>query len=387
MAKSSVVLSKSAEAMADKLKLDKDQLKALIAEILAVGKKTGRELSGNIVCGLDVNGPIVDCDDSELNPYPGAAEAITYLIGQKGFAVTLCTGWDLNSMEFFKENRLKVEGLGTVGEYGMVFERGGKFTYLYPYSDDEAFNFVRNVLTSAAATGVKVALQGNFSTGAGAIYIEGDRNGNLLQHPLVKGRRPTLKQLFQAITDNGTRAKLDQAGDRIEFADDVKNMKGLYQALVKKHPLISVRVERPAPGRLAIWIDEVDAPGFDFEKLKSVVPHFEERAGRKALVYEDFGVDLIAPKVEEGNFSKDAGLRAFGRDAFGNDNFLSVIIGDKRSDIPKSLDETLMAAQKGTNAEKIARDEKIPSFYPLDVRDFAVAMAEARRIARQGWLL
>ncbi|HLA38370.1 MAG TPA: hypothetical protein VJ417_00155, partial [Candidatus Glassbacteria bacterium] len=129
---------------------------------------------------------------------------------------------------------------------------------------------------------------------------------------------------------------------------------------------------------------EKDAPGFDFEKLKAVVPHFEKNAGRKALVYEDFGVDLIAPRVEDGNYSKDAGLRAFGRDAFGSDDFLSVIIGDKRSDIPKSLDRTLMAAQKGTSAEKIARDENIPSFYPLDVRDFAVAMAESHKLAQEG---
>ena len=93
-------------------------------------------------------------------------------------------------------------------------------------------------------------------------------------------------------------------------------------------------------------------------------------------MYEDFGVDLIAPAVEAGNYSKDAGLRAFGREAFGHDNFLSIIIGDKRSDIPKTLTRTMMAAMM------IARDENIPSFNPIDVRDFAVAVAEAHRIAR-----
>ncbi|MBW7995195.1 MAG: hypothetical protein FVQ81_01230 [Candidatus Glassbacteria bacterium] len=379
MAASGIELSAPAEQMADKLSLDRDKLKQLIADILAAGEQHGRDLAGQIVCGLDVNGPIVDCDDSELTPYPGAAEAITYLIGQPDIEVTLCTGWDLNSMEFFKEHRLGVDRLGTVGEYGMVFERGGKFNYLYPYSEDEAFTFVRDVLAAAAETGVKVALQGNFSTGAGATYIEGDHNGNVLEHPLVKGRRPSMEQLCKSITANGSEAEL--AGGRITFASSVPNMKGVYQALVKEHPLISVRVEN-AGGRFAIWIDDRDAPGFDFEKLKAVVPVFEKRSGRKALVYEDFGVDLIAPAVEEGNYSKDAGLRAFGLDAFGNDDFLSIIIGDKRSDIPKTLDKTLMAAQKDTQAEQIANDEGIPSFNPIDVRDFAVALAEAHRIAR-----
>jgi len=356
MAAKKIELSAPARQMADKLKLNIENLKQLIADILAVGEKHGRNLAGQIVCGLDVNGPIVDCDDSELTPYPGASEAISYLIAQDGIEVTLCTGWDLNSMEFFKEHRLKVDSLGTVGEYGMVFERGGKFNYLYPYNEQEALTFVRDVLASAAEAGVKVALQGNFSTGAGATYVEGDRNGNVLEHPLVKGRRPSLEQLCQAINENGSRA--GQKDGKIVFADSVLNMKGVYQALVKKHPLISVRVQRTG-GMFSIWIDDQDAPGFNFDKLKSVVPVFERNSGRKALVYEDFGVDLIAPAVEKGNYSKDAGLRAFGRDAFGNDDFLSIIIGDKRSDIPKTLTKTLMAAQKGAQAEKRSEERRV----------------------------
>jgi len=384
MSFSGITLSESAEAMADRLKLDKNKLVSLIGDILEVGQKHGRSLAGNIVCGLDVNGPIVDCDDSELTPYPGAAEAITYLIGAEGIEVTLCTGWDLNSMEFFKENRLKVADLGTVGEYGMVYERKGRFNYLYPYSDEEAFNFIRDVLTSAAEYNVKVALQGNFSTGAGAIYIEGDSNGNLLEHPLVKGRRPTMAQLYGAIQQGGSSAEYDQAADRIIFSTGLENMRGLYQALVKTHPLISVRAQKHGENSLAIWIDDQDTPGFDFEKLKSVVPGFESRSGRKAIVYEDFGVDLIAPRVEQGNYSKDSGLREFGREAFGNDDFVSIIIGDKRSDIPKTLEKTIMAAQKGTDAERIAGEEGIPSFNPIDVRDFSIAVAEAHRIAQSG---
>jgi len=379
-----VELSASACAIAKKLGLDKTALIELIKDILKVSRSSGRDISGNIVCGLDVNGPIVDCDDSELTPYAGAAEAIGYLIARDGIEVTLCTGWDLNTMEFFKENRLGVAELGTVGEYGMVYERKGEFRYLYPYNEDEALQFVKDLLESAAVEDVKVAIQGNYSTGAGAIYIEGDINGNLLEHPLVKGRRPSMKKLAEACAE-GSRVTFDEKANRIRFSSEKANLRGIYQALVKKHPLISVRVEQQGPGgELAIWIDDQDKPGFDFESLKKVAPIFEKRTGRKALVYEDFGVDFIAPAVEEGNYSKDAGLRQFGREAFGNDEFLSVIIGDKRSDIPKTLTKTLMAAQKGTSAEQIAREENIPSFNPVDVRDFAVALAEAHRIARAG---
>ena len=376
-----IELSAQASAMSELLGLDRRGLLDLIGDILRVSEESGRDLAGNIVCGLDVNGPIVDCDDSELNAYPGASEAITYLIGAPGIEVTLCTGWDLASMAFFKANRLSVEGLGTVGEYGMVYERQGEHRYLYPYNEEEALRFVHNVLVSAAENKVKVAFQGNYSTGAGAIYIEGDRNGNLLEHPLVKGRQPTLAQLASACCPDSD-VDLDESGGRIRFRPDVGNMLGLYRALVKTHPLISVRLEEEPDGRLAMWVDDQDKDGFDFASLEEVVPSFEKQSGRKALVYEDFGVDLIASAVTEGNYSKDAGLREFGREAFGHDDFLSIIIGDKRSDIPKSLTKTLMAAQKGTSAEQIANDENIPAFNPLDVRDFAVAVAEAHRIAQ-----
>jgi hypothetical protein len=265
----------------------------------------------------------------------------------------------------------------------MVYERLGVHRYLYPYNEKEALQFVHDVLVSAARNSVKVGIQGNFSTGAGAIYIEGDHNGNLLEHPLVKGRRPTLAQLAEACTPD-SQVALDETVGRLRFKKDVGNMLGLYKALVKTHPLISVRVEEEDNETLAIWIDDQDKEGFDFESLKRVVPDFEQRSGRKALVYEDFGVDLIASAVDEGNYSKDAGLRELGREAFGHDEFLSIIIGDKRSDIPKTLAKTLMAAQKGSSAEQIAIDEKIPSFCPLDVRDFSIALAEAHRIAKEG---
>jgi len=193
-----------------------------------------------------------------------------------------------------------------------------------------------------------------------------------------------MAQLAEAIEQGGSSVEYDPAAERIVFSSEHQNMRGLYQAMVKTHPLISVRVEKRGENALAIRIDDQDTPGFDFEKLKTVVPGFESRSGRKALVYEDFGVDLIAPKVEQGNYSKDSGLREFGREAFGNDEFLSIIIGDKSSDIPKTLVKTLMAAQKGTDAERISNEEGIPSFNPIDVRDFAVALSEAHRIARAG---
>ena len=66
MSLSEIKLSASAEKLAEQLSLDKGQLVGLIGDILEVTREHGLDLAGNIVCGLDVNGPVVDCDDSEL---------------------------------------------------------------------------------------------------------------------------------------------------------------------------------------------------------------------------------------------------------------------------------------------------------------------------------
>jgi hypothetical protein len=379
-----ITLSPEVKKIAAAIPLPEAQILALTRQILSIAKERNLNLAGNIVAGLDVNGPIVACDNSDLIPFTGSQNCIRHLMSQPGVKVTLMTGWDLTTMGFFREERLKLP-IGIVGEYGMAYELDGKTRHLYPYDEAEANALVSGVFAAVAPENLKVAFQGNVSPGAGAIYIEGDKNGNLLNHALVKGRRPTIQQLFNAIIEGGSKARLE--GNKIVFLNHPENMRGFYQALFRKHPLISVRVKVEEGETLSFVIDEVDKPGFTYADLKAWGERAKPYTGRDVLTYEDFGVDLMSPKVNAtpGKYSKDAGLREFAKEAFGTPEFICAIIGDKKSDVPKNHAGALMFALKGSDAEPIVKDmPDLPSVFPQDVRDFALALAEAHRIAKEG---
>lgn len=377
-----ITLSNEVKEIAAQVPIDEGYLVGLVEQFLSLAEKNGLNLAGNIVAGLDVNGPIVACDDVDLIPFKGSIPAMQHLMNQPGVEVTLMTGWDLTTMGFFRDERLGLP-VGIVGEYGMAYELNGQTRHLYPYDETEATNFVSTVLGVAADDNLKVGFQGNVSPGAGALYVEGDTNGHLLNHCLVKDRRPSTETLYNSITAGGSNAEL--AGEKILFENKPENMKGLYDGLFKKHPLISVRVQKEEDGRLSIRIDENDKEGFTFKDVEAFGEKARAATKRDVLVYEDFGVDFMSPKVKEGNYSKDSGLRAYGKEAFGGDDFLPVALGDKNNDIPKDITKIIMCALKDSQADPTVRDmDGLAYLHPVDVRDFALALAEARRIASGG---
>lgn len=377
-----IALSEKAKELAKLAELDEPYLVGLIEKMLKKADELSYGLGGNIVVGLDVNGPIVACGDVNLIPFKAATECIDNLMNTDGIEVTLMTGWDISTMDFFKRNKLNLPEIGIVGEYGMVYERGGNFRYLYPYREEERLEFLYGILKVAAEMDVKVAFQGNYSPGSGAIYAEGDENGELLSHALVKGRRPTIQQLYEVAAEKSN-VELVENQEKIVFENRPENLKGLAEALFKTHPLISVRVKKQDGDKLSIRIDPKDKPGFDFEDVKEFAKIAGEQIGRNALPYEDHGIDFISKEAEEGNYSKDAGLREYGKDAFENKPFISAIVGDKGSDIPKTIGDTIMFPMKDTDAERIAAEKDIPFVPVVDVRDFALALAEAHGIQLQ----
>ena len=373
-----VELSKPVQQLADSIPLDKPALAATVERILAKADELHYNLGGRIVAGLDVNGPVVACGDNNLRPFKGAPECIRHLMDLPGVEVTLMTGWDLSTMDFFRKNKLK-QPVGIVGEYGMVYERKGKTRHLYPYREEERLQFMSAVLNAAAAGGIKVAFQGNYSPGSGALCVEADEHGELLKHSLVSGQRPTTEQLFNALK---TKTKAERQGEKIILDPQPENLQGAAEALFKTHPLISVRITQADGGRVALQIDPQDKPEFaDLQKVKDFAAVLEKATGREGIVYEDHGIDLLSKLAQEGGFSKDAGLREYGREAFGDDNFISAIIGDRGSDIPKTVQNALFFPLAGSVAEPLAKERKVPSVPVTDVRDFALALAEAHRLS------
>ena len=118
-----LALDARGKALAGTVGVSESDVLAEAAAIRAAAEANGLDLSGNIVIGLDVNGPVVAVDNNDLMPLAGAKECVEYLLGLKGVKVALMTGWDLSSMTFFREERLGLGALGIVSEYvGRVYE-------------------------------------------------------------------------------------------------------------------------------------------------------------------------------------------------------------------------------------------------------------------------
>lgn len=347
-----------------------------IAEgIAAAARANSLDLAGDIVIGLDVNGPIVAVDNNDLRPLPGARECIAHLMTCPGVNVALMTGWDLSSMTFFREERLHLGGLGIVGEYGMVYKRGNDVKFIYPYSDQEALEFLQTAIDIAASDGLKFAIQGNYSSGVGPLIVEADHNGHLLDHPLVKGRTLSIEQIY-----NEARAasKCELKDGKVYFENRVINLRGIFEALARKHPLTSVRFSRVKGDLVSFEMDPDDKPGFAFADLQSLGDLLTKRTGRRCMVYEDFGIDCFTKAVDEGDYYKQAGLHTYGKDVLGGAPFVKIIVGDKANDAPKVYVGTLFCPQSGTQAEKFAIEKNIPYSPVGDVRDFALALAAIR---------
>ena len=71
-----IELSEKIKELMKNVPIENDYLIGLIEDIIKKGDELELKLGGNIVVGLDVNGPIVATDDNNLMPFQGATECI-----------------------------------------------------------------------------------------------------------------------------------------------------------------------------------------------------------------------------------------------------------------------------------------------------------------------
>lgn len=379
MKKQGFTVSEETRILAQKAAIPRALVKRTGQAILDVCAKHGIDLTKRIAVGIDVNGPMVAVDNNDLVPMPFVRECLEYLMQDAAVKPTLMTGWDMSSMTYFRDQLLKVPEVGIVCEYGMLFKNGAKVVNLYPSDVKEALDFLSVAIDLCAADGLKVAVQGNYSTAVGPLIVEADQNGNLLSHPLVKGRIPSMEQVYEAIRKE---TACEWADGRVLFENKPENLRGIYQAFARQYPLISARYSRE-PQWGANWVscqlDSADKPGFGMADLERLGEQIRARTGRRVMVYEDFGIDSFTRQADEGNYFKQAGLHAFGKDVFGDDDFVEIIVGDKPNDAPKVFRQTLFCSLAGTEASAYAKTKKIVHCDVGDMRDFALAMRDIRR--------
>ncbi len=376
MSSENLALDARGRQLAETFGLSESEVLSVARGIAEAAAANSLDLSGNIVVGLDVNGPVVAVDNNDLMPLSGARECVEYLLGLDGVRTALMTGWDLSSMTFFRNERLDLPALGIVSEYGMVYKKGDEVVFIYPYDEKEALGFIKDAIDIHADHDLKFAIQGNFSSGIGPLIVEADHNGNLFSHPLVKGRIPTIEKIFEEAKAGGSDVELKEG--KVCFANNVENLRGIFEALARKHPLISVRWHRAEGDKCCFEMDPDDKPGFTFSDLQIIGDLITEKTGRRCMVYEDFGIDCFAKAVDEGDYYKQAGLDAYGKDVLAGAPFAKLIVGDKANDAPRVYEGTLFCPQTGTQAQEYAAENKIPSALVGDVRDFALALGAIR---------
>jgi 6-phosphofructokinase 1 len=384
MGKLKFTVSKETRQLAKKTSIPLARVMKTGQAILDVCAMHGVDLSKNIAVGIDVNGPMVAVDNNDLVPMPFTRDCLEYLMRDAAIKPAVMTGWDMSSMAYFCDQLLKIPSVGAVCEYGMLFKNGDKIVNLYPSNEKEALDFLSVAIDLCAADGLKFAVQGNYSTAVGPLVVEADGNGNLLSHPLVKGRIPKMDDVYAVIKKDTACEWVD---GRVYFENKPENLRGIYQAFARKYPLISARYRRE-PQRGANWVscvlDSVDKPGFGVTELRRLGEQLKARTGRRVMVYEDFGVDSFTRQADEGNYFKQSGLHAFGKDVFGDDDFVEIIVGDKPNDAPKVFQQTLFCSLAGSEASEYAKEKKIVYCDVGDMRDFALALRDIRRQMGKG---
>ncbi len=369
------VLSERGKKLADAVSIDVGLICATAKGILEACEGNGIDLSKRIAVGIDVNGPMVAVDNNDLKPLAFTRECLEYLLEDEGVRASLMTGWDMSSMTHFRDHLLEVGAVGIISEYGMLYKNGEEITYLYPSDEMEALEFMSVMIDLCVEDELKFAIQGNYSTALGPVVVEADRNGGLLDHPLVKGKVVTIEDIY-AVAKEGTDCELRDG--RIYFENKVENLHGYFKAFAREYPLISARYRKNDNGKVSCELDRKDKEGFVYADLEKLGERISEETGRRVMVYEDFGIDAFTKTADEGDYYKQARLNAYGADVFGTDDFVEVIVGDKPNDAPRKFNETLFCSMEGTEASSYAKEVGIVHCDVGDMRDFAIALREIR---------
>lgn len=364
---------------AERIGLSTAYIEDKVAEVLSLAESAGLDLSGKILAGFDLNGPLTRTDDASLTGYRGVGELLRFLADTGDIYPVIITGWDSVTVTACAQ-RMGLDTAGIICERGMLYRYDGHEHFLYPQRDEESYTFMACTWQLAAEAGLKVAFQGNRSSGSQAIMVEADERAGIGLHPAVAGRRATLAAIYETACRD---SDLAFDGDRLLFRPDAANMAGLYRALAGPYALTSLRAA-PAPGgRVAVTMGDRDRPDFTLDDLAAFCGRVAAASGRIAFVNPDYGVDFLTSEALSSRYSKESAALALGRRVFGECPFLTTSVGDKEQDI-FSGPHTLCFAQAGSEVHDLLASRGTPYLTVQDGRDCALILYEAHRATQRG---
>jgi hypothetical protein len=360
--------------MAGRIGLSPSYIESKVTELLQAAAAAGLDLGGNVLAGFDLNGPLTRADDAQLTPFPGTSEIIRRLAGTPRIYPAIITGWDTATVTACVR-KMGLDGIGVICERGMLYLLEGQERFLYPQCDAESHLFMATCWRLAAGQGLKIAFQGNRSSGSQAIMVEADQRAGIAGHPAVNGRVTDLLAVYRAACGG---SDLRWTGDRLIFRADPANMAGLHAALTGPFALSSLRAALEPDGQVALELPGADRADVTLADVAAFSERLAAGTGRVAFVNPDYGVDFLTRAALDERYSKENAARTLAARVFGGQPFAIASVGDKEQDII-SGPASLYCAQAGSEVCALLRQRGQRFVEVQDGRDYALALYEAQR--------
>ena len=352
-----------------------------IEKVEEIAQQKGLDLySSQMIVGFDIQGPVVKLTDASFEPWHNIREAILDFNNNSNIEKAIISGWDLKSLENFRDTKLGDLPISIIGELGSIINYENQIYEINPMEDtSELYNMELDLFKKAAKKELKIAIQGNASKNVNCFYFEGDEigRGDVKNHFLVKDTEVNTKDIYQAIitshfnTDN---FEYNNDADKICFEPTLKNIEIIDYFLRQVYTLQSVRLAEEDGNKISIRRDNDDDINFTIDDMVQ----FSEEAIPDSWEIDpnsDYCVDVIS-KNKGYRPTKEAAIYELGKLKFGEDaNIIYTNIGDKKGDVLTGPN-TIFFAQIGSPAEDYCKEENIPYIPVVNAVDYFHIMAK-----------
>lgn len=350
--------------------------------------------SENLFVVYDKDGPLEDPSVSTAETWGGVEEVVGSLESSDGLEFGVVSGWDVDTLRRRRQEYLDDSFL-LGGSMGTVVEKDGEKKLVHEeVSKDDIYESFRNVFQQAAEygegrEGLKILPQGNSSNLVASIKFEAENDradvGRISD-------QPSTEEIYEAILDREAEGfeKVEENGvEKILFSNSSEDSRVLAEVFTEDFIYPGVRFEERDDERIAFYRDERDLEEFEKEEGYSLLMQAAPQ-DIKVKPYEDWGADLI--KEVDHEFGKPAGVEKLGEEAYGEEDYTGIMIGDSTTDleVAQEHDNFYFAAISGSEAEKEARREgnwKEGEDYIVVQNgvDFTVMFSEAMENHREDW--
>ncbi|NOQ55570.1 MAG: hypothetical protein GQ477_02055 [Nanohaloarchaea archaeon] len=351
-----------------------------IENVEKIAKQKGLDLySTPMIIGFDVQGPVVKLTDASFEPWSQIKSAILDFNRNKSIEKAIISGWDLKSLENFRDTNLGDLPISIIGELGSIINYENHIYEINPMKDTfEFYNMELDIFKKAAEKGLKIAIQGNASKNVNCFYFEGDgiERGDIRNHFLVKDTDITTNDIYQSIitspfnTDN---FEYNNNKDKICFESTIENIEIIDYVLRQVYTLQSVRLAEENENKISIRRDNDDNINFTIDDMvtfsKEAIPDSWEIEPNS-----DYCIDVIH-KNNGYRPTKETAAYELGKLRFGEQSFIITNIGDKKGDVLTGPN-TIFFAQIGSPAENYCIDENLPYIPVVNAIDYFHIMAQ-----------